>query len=102
MSSEQKSFIKKAIEYQRDIVPIHFEGKNSNLFYNLFKMRRAIGLNMNIELMLLPREFFKMRNQTIQVHIGKPISYKQFTAVHSHKEWAQDLRQTVYQLAATA
>lgn len=95
----QKSFIKKSIEHQRDIVPIYFEGKNSKLFYSIFKLRRAIGLDMNIELMLLPREFFKKRNKTIQVHIGKPISYKHFTSEHSHEEWAQGVRAEVYELA---
>jgi putative hemolysin len=95
----QKSFIKKSIEYQRDIVPIHFEGGNSSLFYRIFKIRRALGLGMNIELMLLPREFFRMRNRTIRVHIGKPISYKTFTTDRTHDEWAQAVRAEVYNLA---
>jgi putative hemolysin len=96
----QKSFIKKAIENKRDIVPIRFAGKNSNLFYTIFKMRRTIGLDMNIELVLLPREFFRMHDKTIHVYIGKPISYQHFTAEHSHEEWAQGIRAEVYDLSA--
>jgi putative hemolysin len=96
----QKSFIKKAIENQRDIVPIFFEGKNSRLFYTIFKLRTALGIGTNIELMLLPREFFRKRNQTINVYIGKPISYTQFTAEHAHEEWAQGVRAEVYDLAS--
>ena len=95
----QKSFIKKAVQHKRDIVPIHFSGKNSKLFYRIFKLRRTMGIDMNIELMLLPREFFKMRNKTIHVHIGKPISYQRFSSEHSHEEWAQDVRAEVYELA---
>lgn len=94
----QKSFIKKAIEHKRDIVPLHFEGENSRLFYRIFKIRRALGLKMNLELMLLPREFFKKRNETIRLHIGKPIPYTRFTKDRSHEEWAQILRSEVYAL----
>ncbi len=94
----QKSFIKKAVEHKRDIVPLLFEGNNSSLFYRIFKLRKALGLNMNIELMLLPREFFKKRNQTIRVHIGKPIPYTRFTTAHNHEEWAQVVRDEVYAL----
>ena len=94
----QKSFIKKAIEHKRDIVPLHFEGGNSRLFYRIFKMRRALGLKMNLELMLLPREFFKKRNATIHVHIGEPIPYTRFNSKHTHEEWAQVVRAEVYAL----
>ena len=38
-----KSFIIKAIEYQRDIVPIHFDGENSRFFYNLATCERQAG-----------------------------------------------------------
>jgi putative hemolysin len=98
----QKSFIKKAIEHQRDIVPIFFEGQNTPLFYRIFKLRRALGLAMNIELMLLPSEFFKKRNQAIKVYIGKPIPYTRFTSEHSHEAWAQLVRAEVYALKPTA
>jgi putative hemolysin len=94
----QKSFIKKAIEHKRDIVPLHFEGGNSRLFYNIFRIRRALGIKMNLELMLLPREFFKKRNETIRLHIGKPIPYTRFTSKHTHEEWAQVVRAEVYAL----
>jgi hypothetical protein len=53
---------------------------------------------MNLELMLLPREFFKKRNATIRIHIGKPISYTRFAAPHSHEEWAQIVRAELYTL----
>ena len=35
-----KSFIIKAVEFQRDVIPVHFEGKNSRFFYNLANLRR--------------------------------------------------------------
>ncbi len=94
----QKSFIKKAIESQRDIVPFYFFGRNSNLFYLIYLIRKTLRVNLNIELMLLPREMFRKRNKTIKVKIGKPISYKVFENSSSALEWAQKVRGQVYEI----
>ncbi len=40
----QKSFIVKAIQHQRDIVPCYFAGRNSSFFYNLANLRQFLGL----------------------------------------------------------
>ena len=47
----QKSFVTKAVQYQRDIVPIFFSGKNSDFFYNLANFRKHIHLKANIEML---------------------------------------------------
>ena len=87
----QKSFITKSITSNRDIVPIYFYGRNSNLFYTIFLLRRLFGINVNLELILLPSEFFKKRNKTIKVKIGKPIPYQTFDKSLSHWDWAQKI-----------
>jgi len=92
----QKSFITKSIVSKRDIVPIHFFGRNSRLFYFINSIRQILGIKLNIELMLLPREMFRKRNKTIQVAIGKPISYKSFNDSLTHNEWAQEIRLKAY------
>lgn len=94
----QKSFITKSISSERDIVPIHFHGTNSSLFYLIHSFRMLFGIKANIELMLLPREMFRKRNQTIRVTIGKPIPYQTFNKSLSHMEWAQKVRAQVYDL----
>ena len=94
----QKSFISKSVATQRDIVPIYFHGKNSKLFYLIFRLRRFLGIKLNIELVLLPREFFKKRNSTIKVVIGKPISYTRFNTDKNPHEWAQIIRAELYDL----
>ena len=48
----QKSFVSKAIQHRRDIVPIFIDGRNSNFFYNLANFRKKIGLKANIELFI--------------------------------------------------
>lgn len=94
----KKSFIKKAIEHKRDIVPFYFHGKNSNLFYSIYRIRQWFGIDQNIELMLLPSEMFKKRNKTIKVTIGKPIRHSSLDNTTSNEEWAQKIRNQVYQL----
>ena len=42
-----KSFLQKSIETQRDIVPLYFEGQNSNFFYNLANIRSFFGIKTN-------------------------------------------------------
>jgi len=95
----QKSFITKSIASKRDIVPIYFYGRNSFLFYTIFILRRLFGINVNLELILLPREFFKKRNKTIKVKIGKPILHQTFDKSLSHWDWAQNIRERLYRLS---
>jgi len=94
----QKSFITKAVSSGRDIVPFYFEGKNSRLFYFIYRFRRTLGLKVNLELSLLPREMFKKRNKTIRIMIGKPIPWQRFDNSMTHNEWAQKVREHVYKM----
>ena len=70
-----KSFVAKAVEYQRDVVPMYFEGKNSMLFYRLARLRKRLGVKFNFEQILLPREMMKCRGKEFVLHIGKPIGW---------------------------
>ncbi|MCD4771833.1 MAG: 1-acyl-sn-glycerol-3-phosphate acyltransferase [Bacteroidales bacterium] len=94
----KKSFITKAISNQRNVVPIKFYGRNSNLFYIIYIIRQIFKIKLNIELVLLPREMFRKRGKTIKVSIGKPIHYKEFNNTLSHYDWAQKVRSVVYDL----
>jgi putative hemolysin len=95
-----KSFISRAISCQRDIVPFYFHGKNSNLFYGINLVRRALGIKTNIELILLPREMFLKRNKTIKFKIGKPIPWQTFDRSYTHIQWAQKVKAHVYSMSA--
>lgn len=72
----QKSFIAKAIEYRRDIIPVHFEGLNRMRFYRTARMRRKLGLKVNVEQALLPGEVCASRGKHFTVTFGKPISWQ--------------------------
>jgi putative hemolysin len=97
-SDWQKGFIKKAVTYQRNVVPFYFYGRNSLLFYFIYIARKTFGISKNLELVLLPHELFNKRNKTIRVKIGKPISYSTFDMSRSHYDWAQFVKKQVYNL----
>ncbi len=97
-SDWQKAFIKKAVAYQRNVVPFYFFGRNSLLFYFIYIARKTFGISKNLELVLLPIELFSKRNKTIRVKIGKPISYSAFDMSRSHYDWAQFVKKQVYNL----
>ncbi len=94
----KKSFITKAVQHKRDIVPVHIDGRNSNFFYNLSNIRKKLGIKANIEMLYLADELFKQQNKEITLTFGKPIPYQTFDKSKSPKEWAQELKNYVYRL----
>lgn len=97
----QKSFIQKAVQYKRDIIPVHFSGRNSNWFYNLANFRKFFGIKWNLEMFYLVDETVKHRNKTIHITIGKPIPYQHFDNSKTPMQWADELRSLVYSLPST-
>jgi putative hemolysin len=97
----QKSLITKAISSKRDVVPFYFEGTNSRLFYAIYRFRKLLGINLNFELILLPREMFGKQDKTIRITIGKPIPWQRFDKSLTHHEWAQKVREHVYLMGTT-
>jgi len=96
----KKSVIQQAIDNKRDIIPMHFYGRNSITFYGIEWLRRVFGMKFNIGLILLPWQMVKTsRNKTYGIHIGHPIPWQTFTdKSHTPQEWAQWLRQECYKL----
>lgn len=94
----KKWFVTSAVQYHRDVVPVYFDGRNSNFFYRFAFIRKMLGIKFNIELMYLPDEMFKMRHKTFDIYFGKPIPWQSFNGSKTPKEWAQDVRRQVYEL----
>ncbi|MDR1646293.1 MAG: 1-acyl-sn-glycerol-3-phosphate acyltransferase [Tannerellaceae bacterium] len=94
----KKSFIRKAVEYQRDIIPVYFEGKNSNFFYHLANLRKKIGVKTNLEMLYLSDELFKSKHSTFRIHFGKPIPWQTFDHSKKITEWATWVREHAYNL----
>jgi putative hemolysin len=92
----KKMFITKALEYHRDVVPVYFEAKNSNLFYAIANIRKKLGLKFNIEMLLLPREMLKAQHSTFTIYFGKPVAWQTFDSSQTPQQWADEVENRVY------
>ena len=92
----QKNFIQRAREYQRDIVPIYFEGKNSRFFYALAYIRKLLRIPFNIEMLYLVDEMYGARGKHFRVHVLPPIPYTTLDNSKTPKQWAQYIKSIVY------
>lgn len=94
----KKNFIVKAIKHKRDVVPVFFNGRNSNFFYNLARVRAKLRIKTNIEMLYLSDEMFRQKGKSITVKIGKPIPFSTFDNTRNVQEWAQWVKHVVYQM----
>ena len=94
----KKTFISKSVETHRDVVPIHFGGRNSDFFYNLADTCKRLGIKFNIAMLYLADEMYKNRHKTFRVAIGKPIPWQTFDKSKTPMEWAKYVQDIVYKL----
>lgn len=93
----RKTFISKSVEYQRDVVPIHFSGRNSNFFYRLANFSDRF-LPFNLAMLFLVDEMYKNVHKKFTVTIGKPIPWQTFDKTKTPMEWAEFVKNQVYEL----
>jgi putative hemolysin len=94
----KKTFITKSVETQRDVVPLYFEGRNSDFFYRLSNISDRYVKKINIAMLFLVDEMYKNRGQTFRIKIGKPIPWQTFDHSKTAAEWAQVVENEVYKL----
>lgn len=94
----KSSFVSRSVKNQRNIIPVHVDGRNSNFFYNFAIWRKRLGIKANLEMFLLPDELVKQRNKTVTFTIGKPISWTLITNEISFRAWGQIIKEYVYEL----
>ncbi len=92
-----KSFVAKAIKYNKVMVPCYIEAKNSNWFYKLAYWRKKIGVKANLEMLYLADEMFKQKGKTTKIYFGKPFEAALLGKEKSQQEWAQRLKAFVYE-----
>ncbi|MDE6112744.1 MAG: glycerol acyltransferase [Bacteroidales bacterium] len=96
----KKTFIAKARETQRDIIPVFVDGKNSCFFYNFARWRKRLGVKFNLEQLFLVDEMFKQKGREIRLTVGRPISRSVLEDRSlSDRDWAQAVKAHVYRLA---
>ncbi len=98
----QKNFLRQALKYDRDIVPMYFGGTNSKFFYRLAKFRKFLGIKFNFEMIFLPDEMIRKKNSIFDVVIGEPISIEQIRHQQAEgkklDEICNSIRTTCYNL----
>ena len=95
----QKAFVQKAIENDRDIVPVRFVALNRKRFYRLAKWRKKFGIKVNIEQATLPSELCASRGKQFRIIIGKPISLSELKKTgKSYPQLAEEIRSHLYTL----
>ncbi|MBQ7996616.1 MAG: 1-acyl-sn-glycerol-3-phosphate acyltransferase [Paludibacteraceae bacterium] len=92
----QKNFVQRAREYQRDVVPIYFEGHNSRFFYILAYLRKLLHIKLNIEMLYLVDEMYGAYGKHFTVHVLPPVPYSTFDTSKTPKEWAQYVKSIIY------
>lgn len=94
----KKTFITKSVETKRDIVPIHFGGRNSDFFYGLANVCKTLHIKFNIAMLFLVDEMYKNVHKSFRVAIGKPIPWQTFDKSKTAMEWAKYVQDMVYRL----
>jgi len=94
----KKSFITKARQHKRDIIPVFIGGNNSNFFYRLANLRKRLGIKANIEMFFLVDEMYKQKGKTINICFGETISADRFTREKSDTQWAEYVKHIVYDM----
>jgi putative hemolysin len=94
-----KSFVSKAIQTQRYVIPVFISGQNSKKFYRIAQWRKIFGIKLPIETLFLPQEMLKKRGYKISLTFGNPIPHTFFDKSQTPHQWAQDVKQMVYNIA---
>lgn len=92
------NFVRKALESNRPVVPVYVSARNSRFFYRLARLRKGLGLKLNIEMLWLPKEMFGQTQKQIDLYLGEPIWITPERSVH---EWADLVRRAVYRMQPT-
>ena len=92
----QARFVKDARRYDRCVVPVFVGGALSRRFYNIYRFRRMLRIEANVELLLLVDELFAQRGARVSMVVGRPMD------MHSLKwgveEQCRVVRREVYRL----
>lgn len=93
-----KMAVVKAVAHKRDIIPVRFDGRNSDKFYKFARRREGLGLKFNLEMLRLPAEVFGNEGARFRIHVGEPVAWQSLLAGRHAQAQADALRELVYSL----
>ena len=93
------NFIKMAVEYKRDIVPVYVPGRLSDFFYRLANLRTRLGIKANIEMLYLVDQMWRQSGNEFEIVVGEPIPWQEFSGKGiKPADAAQMIKERVYSL----
>lgn len=95
------NFLKKAYASQRQIVPLFVEGRLSNFFYRFSRLRKSLGVKLNIEMLWLPDEMFAQAGRHFRIVAGDPVPFSELQPLGSLREQVEYIRKKTYFLEKT-
>ncbi len=98
----KNTFIKRAHQSQRTVVPLFVEGSLHKGFYRVYKFRKALGIKLNIEMLFLVKGMFRQRGKHFRMFVGEPISPTELQAIGSVREQVEYVRKKTYLLQKLA
>jgi putative hemolysin len=95
------------------VVPMHFSGQNGRLFHLVSKpmnlaeregrLAKMVGkVSLTLRLSLLVREFARLSGKSIDVSIGRTLSWDELEPLRDRKELLDALKRAVFELAPPA
>ena len=93
------NFVKKAIQYDRTIVPVHTEGCLSKRFYRIHRFRQIFGIKANLEMLFLVDEMFRQKGKNFKISFGNPIGVEELKAQGDPRQMTEYVRSKVYEMA---
>ncbi|MCB0478233.1 MAG: 1-acyl-sn-glycerol-3-phosphate acyltransferase [Crocinitomicaceae bacterium] len=95
----KKTFVTQSKKNHSPILPVYIEGELTPFFYGLSNLRSNMGVKVNIEMLYLVDELMKQKDKTIKIIFGKPIEPSVFDKSLSDHEWADWVKDKVYDLS---
>ncbi len=92
------TFIKRAHQSQRSVVPLFVEGSLHKGFYRTYNLRKRLGIKANIEMLFLVKGMFKQRGKHFRLFVGEPISPAQLQEIGSIREQVEYVRTKTYSM----
>lgn len=93
------TFVNRAIKSHRDIIPLYFDGCNSDKFYNFAKMRKKLHVKFNFDMLLLPREVMWSRGKNFGIHVGARVFSSKLRGGACARAESLAIRKIVYNLS---
>lgn len=95
----KSNFVNRCISSERSVVPTYVDARNSKFFYRFARFRKKLGIKVNLEMLLLPRQIYFQKGKTVRIYFAKAVD---MDSSKTPKVWCNEIRETVYGMESMA